>query len=150
MDERPAKIASSVAVTATIVGVGAAAAYIYSKHFRSIRRQNEHVRHAIEVLGSEIHALRKEIMELKKQENGVIPRTPSRNRGRLRNLEKGGAGDGSSTSQKCNQIYGRISSYQSLTSDTDYADAEEEWESEVVFSSPSKQPAVPLPSMVSI
>ncbi|ETN79842.1 hypothetical protein NECAME_09597 [Necator americanus] len=60
----------------------------------------------------------------------------------------GGAGDGSSTSsQKCNQIYGRISSYQSLTSDTDYADAEEEWESEVVFSPPSKQPAVPLPSM---
>ncbi|EYB85035.1 hypothetical protein Y032_0306g2013 [Ancylostoma ceylanicum] len=150
MDDRLAKIAGGAAITATVVGVGAAATYICTKQLRTIRRQNEGVSHALETLSSEVYALRREIAELKNHENGVVPRTPSKNRNRVRSTVEGGGGDAPSTSSRQSPQYGRVASYQSMTSDTDYADAEEEWDNEAGDGQRTKQPlAAPLPPMVS-
>ncbi|RCN49873.1 hypothetical protein ANCCAN_04119 [Ancylostoma caninum] len=147
MDDRLTKIAGTAAITATVVGVGAAATYICTKHLRTIRRQNENVSHALETLSSEVHALRREIAELRIHENGVAPRTPSKNRNRVRSTLEGGGGDAPSTFSRNSLQYGRVASYQSFTSDTDYADAEEEWDNEAGDGQRTEQASTRLPPM---
>ncbi|KIH51901.1 hypothetical protein ANCDUO_18004 [Ancylostoma duodenale] len=60
---------------------------------------------------------------------------------------KGGGGDAQATFSRNNSQYARVASYQSFTSDTDYADAEEEWENEAGDGQHTKQALARLPPM---
>ncbi|VDM71755.1 unnamed protein product [Strongylus vulgaris] len=125
MDDRITRIASGVAITAGVAGIGAAA-YVCAKHLRTLKKQNEHVSKALETLSYEVNALRREIAELRGAGNGDVTRIYSKNRNRVRTTEEEG-GDAASVSYRINLERGRVKSYQSLTSDGEYADAEEDW-----------------------
>ncbi|CAJ0588291.1 unnamed protein product [Cylicocyclus nassatus] len=138
MEDRLTRIASGLAITAGVAGVGAAA-YVCARHLRSVKIQNEHVTRVLETLSSEVQALRREIADLRAGNSG-LSRSASNNRTRFR--EEGGGGD-TSISSRLNRLYGRVKSYQSLTSDGEYADAEEDWENDFG----DGQPPIPLTPM---
>nr|CDJ80194.1 unnamed protein product [Haemonchus contortus] len=150
--------AGGVALTTTVVaGIGAAAIYVWSKHLSSIRRDmtNDAFDGEIDVsyfmkFSIEVETLRKEVNELKYGLKDPGRRSPTKVRPRALDAIQLGSGDGE-TLAKDNR-YRRGGSYQSLLSDGEYADAEEEWEheegEEAIHVTDPQDASTPLPPVL--
>ncbi|KAJ1372290.1 hypothetical protein KIN20_034408 [Parelaphostrongylus tenuis] len=134
VDNRFVRITGGVVVTATVAGCGVLGVLAYVRHLKSVHRELDLLSDTVRTLSFEMQTLRKELDELRTQKCSVS-RTPVDSRQRSSGLAlKADAGDCPSTSLGDN-VRRRVTSYQSLTSDTEYADAEDEWEDEMERSS---------------